>query len=461
MSVKNVGFDEKFDPINRAKDLGAAAANFWVKDKGLNIKDITSLDDNCNRIRKSDHAEVLASKAATIWLRIVTFFQDLFSGNAYKANDNKDFDRYYTALDGKIKDLTKLAGNKSDGSQTLFFEGMKDLWHVEAKIQYLGWAESLKDNENYKKFKTDLGNLQKTATANVKDWIAKGNDSYPTVQRQAIGRWIEAGSEEDGKRIQFAGYSNEIAFKAEEVPCGAVMLYNPDALKVRDKINGHGTSAKHIIKKIKTFFCNLFTGMPVTHAMASLGGGKYFHVDKVSESSGKQTGSGCSGIPQEEDFTTAGPNRKGKVKYMFEYEIMVPNYAEFGKTLLAEGHIKENSPAAVDAYLKKDWTATIKSTEGTKESPATQSSFWDIISTVFGSTRPEGYVIEDVFNPRPESGYSCSGLVSASLAKHGIDIVEKQGKRVNKAAPADFAKTPYYDVAYSSNREGVEALKNT
>ncbi len=208
--------------------------------------------------------------------------------------------------------------------------------------------------------------------------------------------------------------------------------------------------ANNFIRKIKTFFCRLFTGMPLTHATASLGGGKYIHVDKIVQSSGNKTGL-CSGFPVVEDMGPAARGNKGS-KYLFEYEVLVPNYAEFGKAL--------NLPdkAAVEKFFKEDWTKTMVSSTGPG---ATKSTCIEVFATVFNTARPKKYDITKVFNPRPKVGYSCSGLISTYLARYGIDVVKKYNKQVNKTTPADLMRSPLFTIAYSNDRPAFEKARKS
>lgn len=407
--------------------------------QSLSLDYILELNDKCNRVRKGAHKEPVS-----IWNRIELFFKDLFTGGCRKT-DIQEYLRFSPLIEKKITVLQSQQDNPSDA----YYLGIKELLHVKAKIEYTGWAESLNNVEQYQQFSLALENLQQKAKVSTRKWL----DTPTTIASEAkenIRRWIQA----DRQQLLFAGYSNEIVFTADEVPAGAVLLYNPRSLQARDKVLKFNTEFTNTVKRIKTVFCRWFTGLPVTHAIASLGGGKYFHVDKVSEESGKQLGV-CSGIPMEEDLSIEKRKQNGKKgpKYLFEYEVLLPNKERFAEALNC-------SMGEVDTFFKEKWSATICSAGAQPGMSApTVSNGWDIISTVLWSTRPEDYDITKVFQARPKTGYSCSGLISSSLAKYGIDIVKKQNKRVNKAAPADFVKTPFYDLAFCSDRKAFEAYR--
>lgn len=397
----------------------------------LKLNHITSLSDSCNRVRKGENAARMS-----LGKRISLFFKDLFTGGC-KATDNEEYNRYSSLIKRQIRVL-KNTSNESDE----FYKGIKTLLHVDAKITYTGWAKSLKNNIDYNQFKADLKTLQDSAKQSVKQW-SESETQENSVSKAAIKRWIEA----DDIQLHFAGYSNEIVYKAEEIPVGAVLLSNPEALKIRDKIKGYGYSLERRIQVIKGFFCKLFTQLPVTHAMASLGGGEYIHIDNKPSKGGKL--SLCAGQAKIEDFTPAKQKEKGKTQYMFGYEVLLPNHAEFAEQLNCK---EENIPA----FFEK-WSQTIRKSA---EDGATPTSPWNIISTVFGSNRPKDYDITKIFDPQGKGGYSCSGLICSSLAKHGVDIVKHSNKRVNKAAPSDFAKTRLYDLDYSNNRKFFAKIRD-
>lgn len=365
-----------------------------------------------------DYGDRVRHQSEGFLTRIWNAVKSCFSSYQQRA-DKAEFLKYYPLLDKKIT----LLNIEKDQSTEQFYSGVKELLHVQAKIQFTGWAKNLGNIPEYAEFKNALQKLQNIAKEGIEKWVSTESlTGLPKIEKEKIKLWINANTEQ----LSYAGYSNEIPLWSNSIPIGAVLLYNPQSKQNKKHSN--------LLKKIKAFFCNLFTGLPVTHAFTHLGEGKFFHVGKTGT---------FSGTPREEDFSS---------RFLYNCEILVPNRREFAKAFeCPEGQVDE---------VMKHWSATLRTAgEQSNMAPPTRSKFWDIISTVLPSCRPKNYNIRNVFQARPKNGYSCSGLVSSALAKYGIDIVEKFKKRVDRASPADFARTRYYDIAFSNDRPKLEKFR--
>lgn len=390
---------------------------------------ILSLNHSCRRIRKGQYAVNM-----TLCQKIVMFFKDLFSSGR-KAHDIQDYERYSALIKEKVQHLKEIKDSSSDE----FYYGLKNLLHVNAKINFTGWARSLNENEDYNSFKNDLQDLQNFAKQSVKDWTESGPQEN-RANKMAIKRWIEA----DDKQLAYAGFSNEIVYKADDVPVGAVLLINPKGMRARDQIFGYGYSWARRLQKWKSKFHQIFTGYALTHAMSSLGHGLFYHIDDKCESLGKPMSVCGANVPIIEDFSLDARGNKGP-KYMFGYEILFPNHEQFAKEL----HCPKEE---VQDFLENEWRPTILSSSG--ENPSKTSTL-DIMKTLWDVKRPENYDITAVFEPRPERGYSCSALISVTLAKHGVDVLKQCNKKVDKATPVDLLKTELYDHVFSNERENL------
>lgn len=394
------------------------------------LNHIIDLGESAKRIRKTCHAAQMS-----LIRKIVLFFKDVFCGGC-KKTDIEEYNRYKKAINREVRWLQKYQ-NDAKGGSDVYFLRMRRILHVKAKMDYTGWSNSLKDIQLFKTFETAVGALQKNAAALVDQWVADDSTKISRENKHSISRWIKA----DPLQLKFSGYSNEIVYKAEEVPVGAVLLNNSPAYLASNRMRGFRLTLQQRFDVIRNFFCRIFTGLPLIHAVAALGGGRFIHVAKDNEATGEHVGM-CKGLPMLEDLSNAArAKQKKEPKYMFGYEIMVPNYERMAKELGKE-------PQEVMAMIQKDWTATLLSSQ---KHPKT--SFWNMIGTILNSKRPEKYDITKVFELNPRKGYSCSGLISAAFARHGIDVVKASRKRIEKAAPADFAKSPLFDILYSNDRQ--------
>lgn len=408
----------------------------------LSLDHILALNNSCTRVRKSRNAESLS-----IIARIVRFVKDFFASGR-KQNDIHEFNRYKSLIALEITTLQGLQNTPSDSLDfDQYYKKLKTLLHVKGKFEFTGWSKSLKKHEDYLQFIENLNDLSQHARIGVKAWIDSSKDGATPLERASLGRWIEATDEQ----IKFAGYSNEIAYRAEEIPLGAVILANPRAIMVKDRLDGKRFSFIKYLRLILGVIYKIFTGFPVIHAMASLGNGRFVHLSSSRQTKGAQIKGGSQ--PIAEDFS------KGSPKYFFGYEVMIPNHQKIGKTLSFSQ--EQIEMGAVTEVLEK-WSKTILSaTEpeiGTLKPPKI-STVKNILATIFNRSRPKNYDPTKEFKSHPDYGYSCSGFISASLAHHGIDIAKRANKKVHKIPPAGFIATELYDVAYSNDRQAAQAFR--
>lgn len=394
---------------------------------------ILSLGESCTRIRKSKFA------LHTPWHRkVVLFFRDLFYGGC-PVTDRAEYRRYSALIN---REVTWLKDHQSTPNDE-FFTRLKVLLHVKAKFDFTGWSKSLQNGSDFKEFTEGLAKLKAHAITTVDQWVNDSTTALSKREKHSIRRWVEA----DELQLQFAGYSNEIVYKAEEIPVGAVLLNNHPAYLVSNRLRGFKKTIMQRIKGIRNVVCRIFTGLPLIHTVAALGGGRFIHVAKDNESTGKRIGV-CVGRPEIEDFSDEARTKAGKKpKYMFGYDVMLPNHQRFSDVL---GIPRDQ----VETFLKNEWKPLL---EASTKHPLT--SFWNMVGTICNSTRPSTYNIRTVYQEKPGKGYSCSGLVSAVFARFGLDPVEKCKKRVEKAAPADFVRSNLFDIGFANNRGMLEGYR--
>lgn len=390
--------------------------------KNLSLDHILELNRIRSRIRKGPHA-----LKRSVWEKIVLFFKDIFCGGC-KKTDIKEFRLYNPLLSRKITDLQKQQEKPDDE----FFKSLKTLLHAQAKIQFTGWSKSLRNVPEYQEFTNALLELQKQAQKTVKIWHSKSK--LPQQQKDTLKRWAEA----DENQLKFAGYCNEIVYRADEVPIGSVLLVNPYGLRMRNKILRIKPNWEQKMQVLKGAFFRIAMPLPLIHSMVALGDGKFFHISKYNETKGKSLGIRGGGVL--EDFSEA--SRGGKPKYLYGYEIMVPNKEAFEKV------VRED----LNKFLQEKWLPTIKRGIGATVLPRCTA-----LDSVCCTKRPAVYDLKKTYNPRRKKGYSCSGIISASYAVHGIDIAPQ--KKVDRTAPADFALSPIFDVAFSNSRQKLEQLR--
>lgn len=395
----------------------------------LSLDHILELNIYCDRIRKSNNAEPLS---------IIKKISNLFTSSV--TLDQTDYTKYSSLINQKIQELNKIKKEYNSADQTqhqAFFEGIKTLLHVKAKIEYFGWSKSLKTNQNYKEFITSLEKLHKFA----KDKI----DRYAETQKEKtnLTRWIKA----EKIQLLYSGYSNEIVYTADEIPLGAVLISNAFAAQAADKLKEIKPNFTRRIHLLKGILCKIFIKLPVTHAIASLGKGKFIHVDNVKDcEENNNSNQFCSGHPIMEDFSWETRKKQGKTtqKYLFGYEILILDQAKIQANLnISEKELSEKLTNWREKLLKAGQISPY-------------SSFLKIISTFFNTRRPnKNYDIKKVFNPK--NAYSCSGLISATFASEGIDVLP--GKKVDKVSPSDLIQSEQFILAYSNNRPLFESIR--
>lgn len=395
------------------------------------LNHILELGESNTRIRHTTHALPMG-----LIDKIVLFFKVLFLGRC-EATDIREFEAYRNAIASEIRWLNK---HQNDGSSK-FFHRMKRILHVKAKMDYTGWSSSLKEHRDYKVYTAAIANLKAHSMANVDAWVSDPAKRGSAKTKKNICRWIKA----DDLQLKFAGYSNEIVYKAEEVPVGAVLLNHHEAYIAGNYLRGFKPSFMQRVNGLRDYFCKWFTGMPLVHAVAAIGQGRFLHVAKDNSETGESIGC-CNGKPLIEDYSDAKRGKKG-TKYMFGYEIMMPNYAKMGK---AAG----KTAAEMRNIIENDWVATL---EGSQKHALT--SFFNMVGTICNSSRPDDYDITQVYQDNPETGYSCSGLISAVFARYGVDIAQHNLKRLDKVSPADFALSEMFDIEFSNDRPLLEKLR--
>ena len=422
------------------------------------INTIISLDGECGRYRNG-----VAIRISNIFKKIFYFIKDFFSGGINRVN-RLQFKKVQPILLQEVQDLQK---QKDQLPKDEFFLRVKKMLQVKGKIYMTGWEKSILKSkplkQEYREFLFELKKLQSLAVESVEDWKKK-ESTYSKEEKHSVSRWILANEEQ----VKFSGYSNEIAYKASEVPVGAVLLYNPKARMVQDKMRGHNKVFLNVMQKIKLSFCNFFTGYPTTHALVSIGNGKIVHMDKENEATGASS-FGCSGTYQEEDHSLKARQVRAKAigkdsagvdeRIYYGFDIMLPNYDKFHESLFPEVDkkelSKEKAKEEVEKELQEGWVKTLASAE-----EKVTTTLGSMFKTVFRSKRPKkGYDIKKVFNPENKAAYSCSGLIGVTFGKHGIDVSKDLNTRVEKVSPTDFLTAPMFDILYANNRKLADQLR--
>lgn len=396
--------------------------------------------------------------------RIYSFCADLFSGALPEnARRVRDIHEYVETFQQPLQDLFQATWRRPSFSDD-FFQGTKKLLHVRAKMQITGWEESILASEDqdvvsqYKAFSKSLDLLQTFAKLHVREWLNSARSSLPKAKKQEIARWFEANQEQ----LKFAGYSDGIAYAAEEIPAGSILLHNHLACVAQRHLKGQTTSTMQKMAIIKGKIHEWATGLPYTHAMICLGGGKFVHMEKANESSEEKVQACCSGELQWEDYTDAKRQEQGKApKIFYECDIVEPNAEEFAKVVSHDPiHSVQQAQKVTQRFFTDQkpgsWRHCLE--EAHKAKPI-KVRVQDLCMTVYRPQRPAHYnprVVFDQMHVRGE-GLSCTGLISSSLAKFGVDI--NPAKKVHKLSPADFALSKYYTVLYSSNQEKIYKLK--
>lgn len=379
---------------------------------------------------------------------------DLWHGSSRKSSDLNEFNKLNDLLRARIRTLQFTQNEPNEA----WYRDIKTLLHVNAKFQATGWSKSLKNDANYECFTSALQELKAHAVKSVKTWVDHQEclSEAEINERKEIARWIEA----DEAQLEFAGYMDAVPWRADEVPAGAILLTNPKALKLRNKILGFKQSwGQYIasglmkgIKEIKAIVCGLMTGYPVTHAMFSMGNGRFFHVDKDESSRW-----GCSGVARIEDHSLASrqskakPGVKAKPKIWFDHEIMLPNRANIEKRL--------PKGKTYDKFMA-DCLEEFEKIANSKEKVKT--TFGTLVKVPFGRPRPEkNYDPATVYdnNIMRGEGMSCSGTICGAMAKHGYDFAKQLNIKVEKASPTDFLISSDYDIGVVFDKSSVEHLR--
>jgi len=364
--------------------------------------------------------------------RIYQWICDFFNGGTL-ANENREFDRLVNVLQNEITDLQSLLDQTDQEASFLqVAKRVRDLMKIESKINVTGWQSYLTKNQNFTHYKENMKNLRSSTKSR---WQQIDNRVHP--QSQKLKRWIFSDSFQ--RKYAMLSPTEELPYKAEEVPPGAILLTNFDSYRRGLEIRNFSLSLYQKVKQFQTFIIRLITGYPLIHSEISMGNGKVFHISKEDD----QLVSGQGLI---EDRGPIWNETKGKYQsaYYHKYEILMPNedawLNAYNETALEENRL---------------------------------ASFQDLLNVLFGEIRENGskfkadaFSISKMFfrfarNPNENPSqvlkyndtYSCSGCLSSLFAKYGIDIGKEFNLPVKRVSPTEFYKSKFFKKWYSSIAE--------
>jgi hypothetical protein len=341
----------------------------------------------------------LVVKVDTLVRRFFWAIRDWYRGGKL-AVERREFSYIYV---GYLERTLEVA--ESSLLDISFFRNVRRLLHIQGKITISGWERSLRWEDNYQDFKIRVENIRARAFENLER--CRDLDAE-------TARWIEA----EASELQFAAYSNTLPLRSREISIGTVLLFNPRARFALNRIRGQRSNFFNWYQAIKLHLSLWMTGFPVTHAKIALGENRYMHLTKGD---GHWRTDGENTLIEEEAD-----------KLFYTEEVCVPSEEAWG----------EERPV-YEERLRREWLPLIEASIGNR------AGIWTQLSPLFDPMRPsEGYDFRAQYDSTQP--YSCSGLISVTLAACGIDIVAHVGKKVEKALPADFITTPYYRLVSSS-----------
>ncbi len=339
--------------------------------------------------------------------RIIFAIKEFFSGG-WENRDILTFTDFYDSFfKQKIIDLTQQISTNQNLDQTL--TEIKDLLKTKAKIANSAWAKSLGTSLEYGFFQSECDALQELAKAHL-----------PPAINKTTFRWIQATDSQQ----RFAAYLNldEVPYRFEEIPKGAVMLTDPHAFLLGLKIKDTWPWVKTSVIRFKAWACKFTTGKTVTHAELALGGGESFDLDK----------------PDGNWWQGQGTIQK-RTNRIFYGTIVVPN----GQAMLDAYNRRfplERLNTFDDLWAKIDLEARTQAVN-------VKVTIWDIIKTAIPRTRAPDYDCTKAWDPS-NNQYSCSATTSALFSKFGIDIGEEFSKVDQNISPADFLRSKFFQPFY-------------
>ena len=186
--------------------------------------------------------------------RIIFAIKEFFTGG-WSAHDLEAFAKdYYPRVRGKIILLEQKLTNHLDEERS--FLELSELLKEEAKISNSSWGSTLKKSSpEFAHFHSTLHEVQKIAQKSelFSKWI------HQEGQEQIAARWIRA---TDVERY-FAAYFNldQVPYRFEEIPAGAVMLTDPEAYLKYCELNNNQHFLQLVFVKIKALITRFFSGM--------------------------------------------------------------------------------------------------------------------------------------------------------------------------------------------------------
>jgi hypothetical protein len=356
-----------------------------------------------------------------IFERIIYFIVDLFTGGT-KALDNREFDLVWQrSLNEKIGELEDLASH--DNYNADFFAGLKKVLLVKAKLEVSGWARHLNGNANYQSLVERVGLLHTLGKEHVATWAEHeraGSGQHPAEVR----RWIEAS--EFQRKFAAASPSGQLPYKMSEIPAGSVLLTDVDSSMAGLRAKGLKPTFCQYFQQFKAGLVKLMTGSSVIHAEIALGGGRFFHLDKVEG----QVLSG-SGVIEDRNLDS-----RGEPRICFQHQIWTPN-----RDRIVENYNRENPSHPVRDF---DELFDQMRTRVDNEGRAVCGNILSIAKPGIPSRRPTNYDPHTAWDPRSGKNYACSGVVAALYGKFGTDIGRQFGKMAEDVSPADYQHSEYF-----------------
>jgi hypothetical protein len=335
--------------------------------------------------------------------RIVFSVREFFSRQALR--DELEFKNIHPLLTRKIEELNQSLLQTPEEA----LPEVVALLKLSARISNSLWGKSLsrKSCAEYGQF---LVNVERTRR------LALNYLSCPNQAPLSFQRWIAA--TETQRRFAVYCHREEVPYRIEELPPGAVLLTDPKASLLKMEIEGQSTMAKICSLSFKGLLCFLATGRRLTHAELYLGDGSTFDLAQTKDLS--WNGQGMI------------RDRKDKVFYG---HVMLPNR----QAMLAA--YNERFPEDSCICFEELWAKIDREARSSAEN--VKANFRDIINTGFPRTRRSDYDCTKAWDPATKH-YSCSATISALFGKFNIDIGKQFEKMDQNITPTDFFLSTYF-----------------
>lgn len=324
-------------------------------------------------------------------------------------------------IEGLSQKILSVQNKFRNGDLDPAMDQLRSLLLDNARFQICNKIRSAEAREAYQQFSGRLQRIQDIYAnrEKVEQWL----ETSPHEDRELISRYLLA----QPAHLRFsASFDTPVPppYRFSEIPAGSILIDEPEAFLEHMRLENKRSPLQMIYLKVKAFICRLFTGKYLTHMAFSMGDGTIFDLSKKP---------------------TAWIYGDGQVKEfgdkMYYGMVRTPNKE---RMLEAYNEHFPNEPCETFEELIEKMNARISCAAKANK---IKYHFFNTIKTGFHKPRPADYDYLGAWkNGTPRT--SCSGTTAALLASFGIDVGGEFDKMADKATPADFLQSEFFDDLY-------------